>query len=93
MRVSSVHHRKQFAIGAVLGLIVVFVKYLIFLPVNIADILYGAALLVTLVITVGDILESKHFLLEAKFLDFIVGFMFPLDSYAVLVLFGVPLTN
>jgi hypothetical protein len=58
-----------------------------------ANIFYGAALLVTLIITVGELLESKYFVLEARVLDFVVGFLFPLDCYAVLILFGIPLTD
>ena len=69
------------------------VKLLLFLPIDVADILYGIALLITLVITLGDLLESKYFVLEARVLDFILGFLFPLDCYAVLILFGLPLTN
>ncbi len=74
-------------------MIVVVIKFVVFLPVDIADILYGVALIVTLAITAGDILGSKSLLLEARILDFIVGFLFPLDCYAVLILFGVHLTN
>ena len=93
MRVSSIQHRAQFFRGALLGIFVVAIKLVFFLPINIADILYGLALLVTLVITVGELLQSKYFVVEARVLDFVVGFLFPLDCYAVLILFGAPLTN
>ncbi|MDG6924212.1 MAG: hypothetical protein JRN67_13095 [Nitrososphaerota archaeon] len=63
------------------------------MPIDIADMLYGFALLVTLIITLGELLEVKYFVLEAKILDFILGVLFPLDCYAVLVLFGLPLTG
>jgi hypothetical protein len=79
--------------GAVVGLALMVFKFIVFLPIDVADFLYGLVLLATLVITLGDLLESKYFVLEAKYLDFIVGFLFPLDAYAVLVLLGVPLTN
>jgi hypothetical protein len=76
-----------------LGMIVVIIKLIFFLPIDVADILYGIAILVTLVITIGELMESKYFVLEAKTLDFVVGFLFPLDCSAVLVLFGLPLTD
>ena len=79
--------------GVVPGLVLVAVKFILFLPVDITDILYGAALLLTLVITTGELLEYRPFVLEAKVLDFVAGLLFPLDCYAVFVLFGLPLTN
>ena len=93
MRKAPVKHRRQFFLGVMFGLLVVALKFLLFFPIDIADILYGIALLVTLIITVGELLESKYFVLEARVLDFVIGFLFPLDCYAVLVLFGLPLTN
>jgi hypothetical protein len=93
LRTSSIQHRSQFFRGAFLGVMLVVIKLVFFLPINVADILYGAALLVTLVITAGELLQSRYFVLEARVLDFVVGFLFPLDCYAVLILFGVPLTN
>jgi hypothetical protein len=93
MRKRSVESRQSFFRGVLVGLLVVLVKLLIVLPVDIADILYGIVILVTLVITIGEIVESRYFVLGSKTLDFIVGFLFPLDCYAVLILFGLPLTN
>jgi hypothetical protein len=93
MRKSSIQHRRQFFLGAIFGSILVVFKLIFFLPIDVADILYGIALLVTLIITIGEIIESKYFVLEAKTLDFIIGFLFPLDCYAVVILFGIPLTN
>lgn len=69
------------------------VKFVFFSPVDITDLLYGVALLLTLIITTGELLEYKRFIVEAKLLDFVAGFLFPLDCYAILVLFGLPLTN
>ena len=66
-------------------------KFVFHLPIDISDILYGVALLVTLVITLGELLEVKYFVLEANVLDFILGVLFPLDCYAVLLLFGLHL--
>jgi hypothetical protein len=93
LRTSSVQHRRQFLRGVVPGLVLVAVKFIFFLPVDITDILYGVALLMTLVITTGELLEYRRFVLEAQFLDFVAGLLFPLDCYAVLILFGIPLTN
>ena len=64
-----------------------------FLPVDITNILYGAAVLLTLVITTSELLQYRPFVLEARTLDFVAGLLFPLDCYAVLVLFGLPLTS
>ena len=76
-----------------IGLIAVLAKLVIALPVDVADILYGMVLLVTLVITAGEVMRLKFFVLEAKILDLIVGLLFPLDIYAVLILFGITLPN
>jgi len=38
-------------------------------------------------------MEWKAFTLHPKVLDFILGFLFPLDAYAVLELFGFPLPD
>ena len=86
-------HRHQFFRGAAFGLVLVAIKLVFYLPVDIADFLYGVAILFTIVITVGELLGYRRFTLEARYLDFIVGFLFPLDCYAVMVLFGFPLTN
>jgi hypothetical protein len=74
-------------------LVLVVVKLILYLPLDVADILYGVALLVTIAIAAGELLELKYFTLEAKALDFVLGFLFPLDCYAVLILFGTPLPN
>ena len=93
MRTTSVQHRRHFLGGVVPGLVLVALKFIFFLPVDITNILYGAAVLLTLVITTGELLQYRPFVLEAKILDFVAGLLFPLDCYAVLVLFGLPLTN
>jgi hypothetical protein len=93
VRTASVQHRRQFLRGVVPGLVLVAVKFIFFLPVDLTDILYGVALLLTLVITTGELLEYRLFVFEAKILDFVAGLLFPLDCYAVLILFGIPLTN
>jgi hypothetical protein len=93
MRVSSIHRRSQFFKGVFFGVIIVIVKLVVFLPIDIADAIYGATILVTLIITAGDLFGSKFFAPGSNVLDFIIGFLFPLDCYAVLILFGVPLVN
>lgn len=93
MRTTPIQHRHQFFRGAVVGLILVVIKFLFFLPVDVADLLYGVALLLTLLITTGEVLEYKRLILNARILDLVAGFLFPLDCYAVLVLLGIPLTN
>jgi hypothetical protein len=52
-------------------------KFIFFLPIDITDILYGAAVLLTLVITTGELLEYRPFVLEARTLDFVAGLLFP----------------
>lgn len=76
-----------------MGLILVVIKFLLYLQVDVADLLYGVVLLLTLLITAGEVLEYKRFILNSRILDLVAGFLFPLDLYAVLVLLGVPLTN
>ena len=93
MRKAPIEHRSQFFKGFLFGVVLVIFKFIIFMPVDIADILYGSALIVTLVITVGELFGSSIFVLESRILDFVIGLLFPLDFYAVLILFGVPLTN
>ncbi len=93
MRSSAVEERSRFLLGMLIGLIAVLAKFVIALPVDVADILYGMVLLVTLVITAGEVMRLKFFVLEAKILDLIVGLLFPLDIYAVLILFGIALPN
>ena len=75
------------------GFLLVAVKLIIVLPVDIADVLYGASLLLTLAITFGDLIDFKIFTRHSKQLDFTVGLLFPLDCYAVLILFSLPLPN
>jgi hypothetical protein len=65
----------------------------VILPVDIADILYGISLLVTLVIVFGDFMEWRSFTLHPKTLDFYAGIPLSLDAYAVLVLFRFPLPD
>lgn len=93
MRTAAIQHRHKFFRGVIAGLVLVAFKFFVFAPVDIADLLYGIAILITLIITAGELLEYKRFVSEAKFLDFVAGFLFPLDCYAVLVLFGLPLTD
>lgn len=93
MRTLAVQHRHQFFRGAAIGLVLVAIKFILFWPVDVADLFYGLAILLTLIITTGELLDYKRFVLNARILDFIAGFLFPLDCYAVLVLFGIPLTN
>ena len=93
MRKTQIEHRPTFLRGAIVGLLAVAAKFVVVLPVDIADVLYGVSLLFTLVITFGDFMEWKSFTLHPKTLDFVLGFLFPLDTYAVLVLFGFPLPD
>jgi len=93
LRKKEIEHHTQFFRGAIFGILVVIVKLVIFLPINVADYVYGAALLLTLIITVGDVTNSRYFVIKASTLDFILGLLFPLDLYAVLILFGLPLTD
>jgi hypothetical protein len=74
-------------------MILVIVKYAVVLPVDVADILYGSCLLVTLIITLGDLLGLRFFTIQSVALDFILGLLYPLDAYAVLILFGLPLPD
>jgi len=93
LRKTQIEHRPTFLRGAIVGLLAVVVKLVVVLPVDVADILYGVSLLFTLAITFGDFMEWKPFTLHPKTLDFVLGFLFPLDAYAVLVLFGFPLPD
>lgn len=76
-----------------IGIGLAVVKYAIVLPIDIADILYGTCLLVTLIITVGDLFEWRLFTAESKALNLVLGMLYPLDAYAVLILFGIPLPD
>ncbi|MHB8565564.1 MAG: hypothetical protein ACYC7D_04240 [Nitrososphaerales archaeon] len=93
MRSVSEKHRPSFLIGTIFGLTVVLAKLIIILPVNLADMLYGVTLLTTLIITAGELSGVRIFGLESRMLHLIVGFLFPLDCYAVLILFSIPLPN
>jgi hypothetical protein len=93
LRKTQIEHRPTFVRGAIVGLVLMAAKFVVVLPVDIANILYGVSLPVTLVITFGDFMEWRSFILHPKTLDFILGFLFPLDAYAVLVLFGFPLPD
>jgi len=92
-RQSGIDHRSTFLRGVAIGTALVIVKYAIVLPIDIADILYGMCLLVTLIITLGDLLQLRLFTKESKALDFILGLLYPPDAYAVLILFGLPLPD
>ena len=74
-------------------MVLVIIKYAIVLPIDIADILYGSCLLVTLIITLGDLLGLQFFTTQSMALNFILGLLYPLDAYAVLILYGLPLPD
>ena len=93
LRKSTIQHRPAFTRGVLFGLSLVVAKFVIFLPIDIADLLYAVSLLVTLVITFGDFMEWESFVLHPRSLDFVLGFLFPLDAYAVVVLLGVPMPD
>jgi hypothetical protein len=84
VRTTSVQHRRHFLTGVLPGLVLVALKFIFLLPVDLTNILYGVAVLLTLVITTGELLQYRPFVLEAKTLDFVAGLLFPLDCYAVL---------
>lgn len=89
----KIEDRKQFFTGFAIGLVLVIIKLIFYLPIDIADDVYGGALLLTLLVTAGQILGTNKVELQGRWLDFLFGLLFPLDLYAVLVLFGVPLTK
>jgi len=93
MRSTQIQFRSQFLTGFILGLILVVIKLIFFLPIDIADAFYGAGLLVTIIITIAEMLKFPYLTLEPHIRDFIIGFLLPLDFYAVLILFGLPLKN
>jgi len=93
LRQSSIDHRPTFLRGTVVGLVLVLVKLLVVLPIDIADFLYATCLLVTLVITFGDLFRLRIFAGQARMFDFVLGLLFPLDAYAVLILYGLPLPD
>jgi uncharacterized protein (DUF697 family) len=69
------------------------VKLFVVLPIDIADFLYATCLLVTLVISIGDLLGWRIVISESRALDFVLGVLLPLDAYAVLILYGLPLPD
>lgn len=69
------------------------VKLYFALPIDIADFLYATCLLITLVITLGDLLRLRIFTAKSRVIDFTLGLLFPLDAYAVLILYGLPLPD
>jgi hypothetical protein len=89
----KVRNRRLFMTGGAFGLSLVLVKLFVLLPIDIADPLYGLALLVTLVIAAGELLEIDALVWEAEGLDFVFGLLFPLDCYAAMILVGVPLPD
>ena len=93
MRHLAFQNQRAFLTGFIAGLILGITKLAVVLPVDIADMVYGTSLLFTLIITFWDLVDLKVFIAHSKGLDFVLGLLFPLDCYAVLILFGVPLPN
>lgn len=93
MRHLAFQNQRAFLTGFLVGLLLIIIKLVVVLPVDIADLVYGTSLLLTLIITFGDLVDLKVFVAHSKGLDFVLGLLFPLDCYAVLILFGVPLPN
>ena len=93
MRKSEIEHRPAFTQGLAVGLVLVVAKFVVVLPIDIADVLYAVSLLITLAITFGDFMEWKSFVLHPRALDFLLGFLFPLDAYAAVLLLGLPLPD
>ena len=93
MRHLAFQNQQAFLTGFVAGLLLVIVKLVVVLPVDLADIVYGTSILFTLIITFGDLVDLKLFVAHSRGLDFVLGLLFPLDCYAVLILFRIPLPN
>lgn len=93
MRHLAFQNQRAFLTGVVAGLLLVIIKLVLILPVDLADLVYGTSILLTLIITFGDLVDLKVFVAHSKMLDFVLGLLFPLDCYAVLILFRVPLPN
>lgn len=93
MRHLAFQNQRAFLFGFLSGFLLVVVKLFVILPVDIADLVYGTSLLFTLIITFGDLVDFKVFVSHSRALDLVLGLLFPLDCYAVLILFGVPLPN
>jgi hypothetical protein len=80
-------------VGLAFGLFVALVKFAVVLPIDLADILYGSCILITLAITFADLLGVWDASRQPRVVDLVLGLLFPLDAYAVLILFGVPLPD
>jgi hypothetical protein len=93
MRHLAFQNERAFLVGFLAGFLLVVVKLVLILPVDVADLVYATSLLLTLIITFGDLVDFKIFVAHSKGLDFVLGLLFPLDCYAVLILFGAPLPN
>ncbi len=93
MRQSSTNHHPSFLRGTVIGLALVIVKLFFVLPIDIADFLYATCLLVTLIISIGDLFGWRIFVSESQALDFVLSILLPLDAYAILILHGLPLAD
>jgi hypothetical protein len=80
--------------GVIFGLVLAGIKFAVTLPIDVADLLYGSCLLVTLVITLVDFLGIwDTSAAQPRAVDFVLGLLYPLDAYAVLILFGVPMPD
>ena len=93
MRHLAFQNQRAFLTGFLAGFLLVVIKLVVILPVNVADVVYGTSLLFTLIITFGELIDLKLFVAHSMGLDLVLGLLFPLDCYAVLILFGVPLPN
>ena len=91
MRSKSISHRKYFVEGIIFGLIALTLKILIHEPVKLVDKFYAVALILTIVLTAGETLDIRPLVPEPRIVDFVIGFLIPLDFYAILVLLGLPL--
>ena len=93
MRHVAFQNKRAFLTGFLAGLLLVIIKLVVILPVDLADLVYGTSILFTLIITFGDLVDLKLFVAHSKGLDFVLGLLFPLDCYAVLILLRIPLPN
>jgi hypothetical protein len=80
-------------VGAGFGLVMAGIKFSVSLPIDVADLLYGSCLLVTLAITFADLLGMWDTSARSNVVDLVLGLLFPLDAYAVLILFGAPIPD
>ena len=92
MKSSALRQRPALLVGILAGFLLVAVKLVVVLPADIAQV-YGASLLLTLVIAFGDLVDFQTFTRYSKQLNFVLGFLLPLDCYAILILLRVPLPN